>query len=218
MMTRRPLLIIVFAVCLLVLLLAGAGLAILWSQRGPGLRNEVDRLATVLDVRPGMSGGEIGAGYGRMAVRMAQHLGATGHLYATEIESEKLQAINRAASAAGLTNIVAIPAGEHSANLPDSCCEIIYMRRVYHHLDDPLAINRSLYAALRPGGRLAIIDFLSPRWMFFLHHGISSDLLVRQVTAAGFILERRIDRWSPIDFCLVFRKPVLSALYEANPK
>jgi hypothetical protein len=42
--------------------------------------------------------------------------------------------------------------------------------------------------------------------MFFLRHGIPSDLLIGQITAAGFTLERRIDGWSPIDYCLIFRK------------
>ena len=48
---------------------------------------------------------------------------------------------------------------------------------------------------------------LSPCWLFFLHHGIASDVVAGQVTAAGFALERRVDGWSPIDYCLMFRKP-----------
>ncbi len=208
MMSRRSCL-LALAAGLAVFLLAASGL-VLWSQRGPGLRNEADRLASVIELRPGMTCAEIGAGRGRMAVRMAQHLGPSGHLYATEMEDEKLRAIRSAASDAGVANIAVIRAGEHSANLPDNCCDVIYMRRVYHHLSDAAAINRTLYNAIRPGGRLAVIDFLSPRWMLFLHHGIRSDVLVSQVTAAGFILERRIDGWSPIDYCLIFRKRVLS--------
>ncbi len=208
MMSRRSCL-LALAAGLAVFLLAASGL-VLWSQRGPGLRNEADRLASVIELRPGMTCAEIGAGRGRMAVRMAQHLGPSGHLYATEMEDEKLRAIRSAASDAGVANIAVIRAGEHSANLPDNCCDVIYMRRVYHHLSDAAAINRTLYNAIRPGGRLAVIDFLSPRWMLFLHHGIPSDVLVSQVTAAGFILERRIDGWSPIDYCLIFRKRVPS--------
>jgi len=210
MVSRRSRLLF-FVAGLAVLLLVAMSLAILWSQRGPGFRNEVDRLASVMELRPGMTGAEIGAGYGRIAVRIAHHLGVSGHLYATEIEADKLKAIQSAASAAGLTNITVIRAGEHSAGLPENCCDIIFMRRVYHHLTDAAAVNRTLYSALRPGGRLVIIDFLSPRWMFFLHHGIPSDRLVGQITGAGFTLERRIDGWSPIDYCLVFHKPAPSA-------
>ncbi len=196
---------------LLVLALAAMGAAILWSQRGPGIRLEADRLAAAVGMRPGMTVAEIGAGRGRMAIRMAQQLGPSGRLYATEIEDEKLQAIRRAASDAGLANIAVIRAGEHSANLPENCCDVVYMRRVYHHIDDSASINRTLYAALRTGGRLAVIDFLSPRWMFFMHHGIPSEALVSQVVAAGFVLERRIDGWSPVDYCLIFQKPAPTA-------
>jgi len=130
-----------------------------------------------------MTVAEIGAGYGRLAVRVARHLGPSGRLFATEIEAEKRNAIQSAATAAGLANIAVIQAGQHSTRLPDDCCDLIFMRRVYHHLDD--AINKSLYSSLRPGGRLVIIDFLSPRWMFFLRH-------VNRVRLRGCRIGRRL--------------------------
>jgi SAM-dependent methyltransferase len=43
--------------------------------------------------------------------------------------------------------------------LPDSCCDAMFMRDVYHHVTAPEAFNRSLFASLKPGGRLAILDF-----------------------------------------------------------
>ncbi len=215
-MSRRFRLLL-FAVGLLALLLLAMSSAVLWSQRGPGLRHEADRLASIMGLRPGMTCAEIGAGYGRMAVLIAQHLGKSGHLYATEIETDKLQAIRREAAAAGLNTVTAVEADERSSGLPDDCCDAIFMRRVYHHLTDAASINRALYAAVRPGGRLVIIDFLSPRWMF-LRHGISSGLLIEQVTAAGFTVEGRVDRWSPIDFCIVFRKPRIMGTGYSTPE
>lgn len=185
------------------LLVTAAGLAIFWSQFGPGLDREVSRLASLVELRPGMTVAEIGAGKGRMAVLVARRLGPSGRLYATEIEAAKLDAIRGAAAAAGLTNITVLEAGEHAANLPDACCDVIYMRRVYHHFTDAAAIDKTLYAALRPGGRLAIIDFLTPRWIFWTRHGIASDVVLAQLTPAGFTLERRVNGWSPIDYCLV---------------
>jgi len=189
------------------LLLAAVGLAIYWSQCGPGLAREVERLASLVELRPGMTVAEIGAGKGRMAVRLARRLEGSGRLYATEVDPARLAAIRNAAAATGLGNITVIEAGERSAGLPDACCDVIYMRRVYHHFTDPAPMNKGLYTALRPGGRLAIVDFLSPRWMFFLRHGIAREVVVGQVTSAGFTLDRLVDGWSPIDYCLVFRKP-----------
>jgi ubiquinone/menaquinone biosynthesis C-methylase UbiE len=155
-------------------------------------------------MQPGMTVAEIGAGRGRMAVLLARRLGPSSRIYATEIEPEKQNAIRSAA--AGLASFSVLPAAESSVNLPEACCDAIYLRRVYHHLSDSAAINRSLYLSLRAGGRLAIIDMLTPRWIFWTRHGIPAETVVAQVTAAGFRLERRVDRWSPIDYCLVFQK------------
>lgn len=188
------------------LLLAGAAAFIYWTQYGPGLDNEVARLAAVAEVRPGMTVADIGAGRGALAVRMAARLGPHGRLYATEMEGEKQEAIRQAAAARGLDNITVVQAGERSTGLPDACCEVVYLRRVYHHLGDRAAMGKALHAALRPGGRLVIIDLVTPSWLFFLDHGVAPEEAAAQLTAAGFQLERRIDDWSFIDYCLVFRK------------
>jgi ubiquinone/menaquinone biosynthesis C-methylase UbiE len=195
------------ALGLLGLLAVLAGLAVYWSQCGPGVTREVERLASLVELRPGMTVAEIGAGTGRMTVRMARRLGPSGQLYATELDPGKLEAIRSAASAAGLGNLAVIQAGESSTGLPDTCCDLIYMRRVFHHFTEPASMSQSLYRALRPGGRLAVIDFLSPGWMFFLRHGIPREVVAAQLTSAGFRPERRVDGWSPIDYCLVYRKP-----------
>lgn len=210
MLSRRDRLLLPGAGALL-LVLGAAALGVSWWARGPGLDAEVNRLISVLGLRPGKTVADIGAGSGRMAVRMAQRLGPSSRVYATEIGAAKLQDIRDAATAAGVANITVLEAGEHATRLPDACCDAIYMRHVYHHLTDARAINSSLSAALQPGGRLAVIDFLSPRWMFFLHHGIPADVAVGQITGAGFVLEGRIEAWSPIGYCLVFRKAPGSA-------
>ena len=46
-----------------------------------------------------------------------------------------------------------------ATNLPPACCDAIFMRDVYHHITEPEAFNKSLAASLKPGGRLAVIDF-----------------------------------------------------------
>ncbi len=205
-MRRRLRFVLLSGAGLTALLLAAAGCFVYWFQFGPGFEQEVDRLAALLEVRPGMTLAEIGAGKGRMAVLVARRIGSSGRLYATEIEDGKLEAIRSAA--AGLTNVTVIHAGADSSGLPEACCDAVYMRRVYHHFTDAEAMNKSTYSSLRPSGRLVIIDFLSPRWLFFLRHGIPADEVARQLRSAGFTLERRLDGWSPIDYCLVFRRPL----------
>jgi ubiquinone/menaquinone biosynthesis C-methylase UbiE len=199
---RRRLLVI--AAGLLGLTFGIAGFAIYWSQFGPGLDREADRLAAMVELRPGMTVAEIGAGKGRLALRFGARV---GRLYVTEMDPRNLKVLRGLAAERGLKNVVVIPAGEHTTGLLDGCCDVIYMRRTYHHFTDKDSMNKSLFAALRGGGRLAVVDFLSPRWLCFLRHGVAREAVLGEIISAGFVLERRVDEWSPIDYCLVFRKP-----------
>ena len=183
-----------------------AGLA-WWFEWGPGFRRQCDRLATVAGILPGMTVADIGAGGGAVAVRIASRLGPSGRLYATELFESHLEEIRNRATAAGLASITTVHAADDATGLPAGCCDVIYMRRVYHHLEDPKAIAAGIDSSLRPGGRLVVIDMITPHWIpNSFQHGIPSEDIRAGFESAGFQLERRIDWWSPIDYCLVFRK------------
>ena len=204
----------------LILLLAVAGVygtaGIFW---GVDFESEVARLAPLLELGPGRTAGEVGAGSGRMAVLMAERLGPAGRMYATEIDRGRLADIREAVEAAELENVTVLEAGERQTNLPAGCCDAVYMRRVYHHFTDPAAIGVSLFEAVRAGGGLAVIDFPPlPGWAFWAPfpegvpedrggHGVAVEVVVTELRAAGFTLDREIGDWCPSDYCLVFRKP-----------
>jgi predicted methyltransferase len=183
---------------------------------------EADRLAALLELRPGVTVAEIGAGDGELTLAIAERVGATGRVYATEIETEKQEAIRVAAREAGLANVEVLPAQLTSTGLPAGCCEAIFMRHVYHHLSDPAAVDRDLLRALRPGGVLVVVDF-PPTWYLRpftpedvgaerSHHGIEPGEALRELLAAGFEQVRRIDPWherwlGPDSYALVLRRP-----------
>jgi SAM-dependent methyltransferase len=78
---------------------------------------------------------------------------------ATDVGPAQLAEIPDLVSRERLENVTVIEGARNSTNLPDGCCDAIFMRDVYHHLTQPKEINDSLLAALKPGGRLAIMDF-----------------------------------------------------------
>jgi len=86
-----------------------------------------DRIATLLDVKPGATVAEIGAGHGYMAVRMAEKVGPAGHVYATEIDPDELVEIPRRAADAGLANLTVVTASDTDTGLAPGCCDAIYM-------------------------------------------------------------------------------------------
>ena len=156
---------------------------------------DLQRLVTATGAAPGMTVGEIGAGTGALTVLMSGHVGAGGRVYSTELNEERLDEIRKATAAASLTNVTVLLAGAEATNLPAACCDVIFMRNVYHHFANPAAVNRSLHASLKPGGRLAIIDF-QPRGSRDAAtpserasdgtHGVRAEVVATELEAAGF--------------------------------
>lgn len=177
-------------------------------------QSEAERLVEVLALQPGMTVAEVGAGDGAMAVDVARRLGS-GAFYATEIEQAKVDRIAEAGRSAGLERITAMRGEAAATGLPAECCDAIYMRRVYHHFTDAAAMNRSLFEALKPGGRLAVVDFppnntwRRPSGVSHSRggHGMPADLLIKELEAAGFRFEQRIDDWTGREYCVIVTKP-----------
>jgi SAM-dependent methyltransferase len=139
-----------------------------------------------------------------------------GGLRLRGLEPHLARALRAAAARAHVDNVVVLEGAEKATNLPDACCDAIFIRDVYHHFTDPASMNRSLAASLEPGGRLAIIDFV-PRARSELPngvpanrggHGIHADTVIEEVTAAGFTKLQTIDRWDDSDgmFLVLFEK------------
>ncbi len=208
------------AAALLILALAPETLA--WGTDSGAM---AERIAALIRLEPGSTIAEIGAGHGYMAVRMAEKVGPAGQVYATEIDSDELAEIRRRATDAGLGNVIVVKASDKATGLPAGCCAGIYMTGVYHHFEDPLAMDRSLFAALKPGGRLFVADFY-PTWLFSLWttpamrrnfggHGVPEPLLEDQLESVGFTLVERIDgyphSWLLRNYSLVMERPAAAS-------
>src|SRR5262249_58412465 len=107
----------------LALLLFGVGAA--------SADRHADRLAGLLELRPGMVVAEIGAGVGKTTRAVAERVGPSGHVYSTEIDPEALAKIRE--TVADLSNVTVVQAGVAETGLPDACCDAIFMEAVYHH-------------------------------------------------------------------------------------
>jgi len=178
-------------------------------------------IAEMLAVEPGSTVAEIGAGHGEMAVRMAEKVGPAGHVYATEIDPDRVADIQKRVAEAGLANVTVVAATATDTGLPAGSCDAAYMIGVYHHMTDPAATDASLFRSLKPGGRLLINDFPPTLWLALFKvegvpanrggHGVSDDAVIGEVTAAGFHEVREIAPWHAgffirHNYCLLFRK------------
>jgi ubiquinone/menaquinone biosynthesis C-methylase UbiE len=175
---------------------------------------EIPKLAALMEWKTGTVVADIGAGDGSYAFSAAEHVGATGKVFATEIDDGKLNALRAEVAKRDSRNVVVVESGEAETNLPVACCDAIYLRRVYHHLTKPAEFDASLMRSLKPGGRLAIIDFPPhpeygkvkgvPRDRE--DHGIQQKILIDELTMAGFRLGKIAEDWPTSDYCVLFVK------------
>lgn len=191
----------------LVLLLAAAG-GVAWA-------GEADRIAEVLALESGLYVADVGAGDGRWSEALARRVGPTGRVYATEVDEEEVVKIRQRVEDSGLENVTVLVGDQQDTGLEAGCCDAILLRLVYHHFVDPPRMRSSLRRALRPGGRLAIIDILpQENWRELPGvpdrggHGISPEMLIQEMTADGFEAVERHADWNGDDerYCVVFRR------------
>ena len=186
--------------------------------------SETDHVVDALALREGMQVADVGAGDGDWAERLAEKVGPAGHVYATEIEAEDVEEIARRAERAGLENVTAVLGTVTDTGLVDGCCDAILLRMVYHHFTDPAPMRASLRRALRPGGRLAVIDLRPQDWGDVARvpgragHGIREEDLVAEMTSDGFEVVARYEEWagSPNRYGVVFRRADGPAVSEAG--
>jgi ubiquinone/menaquinone biosynthesis C-methylase UbiE len=195
----------------LVLLAACAGCE---SWSGFGFRadgREMSRLKQVLTLETGTVVADVGAGKGELTFALAREVGSKGRVFLTEIDPGRLQRLREAVVAAKLDNVTVVEGRSSETGLPPNCCDVIVLRRVYHHLTDPSGINASLLRSLRPGGVLAVIDFPPPFFLGRGQFGVPAKIVNSEVISSGFDLFRLIDDWpgrGPLEsYCAVFRKP-----------
>ena len=156
---------------------------------------EAERVVKALDLRPGTIVAELGAGYGRLTVLIARIVGDTGRVFSNEVNSDRVQQISRVVESEGLKNVTVVTGQANDGNLPEQCCDAVFMRDVYHHFANPEAMNASIMKALKPGGKLAVLDFGPPPGAESPrpedrdedgHHGITPATLELELKAAGF--------------------------------
>lgn len=110
-----------------------------------------------LGLAPDARVADLGAGTGYFSVRLANMLPG-GRVYAADVEPDMVRYLGERAKREGLKNVVPVQSGYADARLPEKV-DLVLLVDVYHHIEDRVRYFRALQNALRPGGRVAIVDF-----------------------------------------------------------
>ena len=170
----------------------GAG----WLDRPEREREEAPSKAiAALDIPAGAVVADVGAGSGYYTVRLAKVVGPTGRVVATDLQPGMLALIREKVAREKLSNVEIVQGRADDPVLPGAAFDLILMVDVYHELASPQVFVRKLKEALKPDGRLVLIEFRleDPRVPIREEHKMSVSQLRQELGADGFQIERVID-------------------------
>lgn len=166
------------------------------------------QVVEALGLKPGMAVVDLGSGSGYFTRRFAEALGATGTVYAVDVEREMLAYVERSLPpATARATVELILANPEQPGLPPASADLIFLCNVYHHLEERPAYFTRLASALKPGGRVAVIDFYHDERAgnvgFPRRHLVARDTVIEEMTKAGYRLARE-HRFLPRQYFLEF--------------
>ena len=173
------------------------------------------RMIAALELHEGSIVAEMGAGSGRRTIDIAKHVGATGRVYTTELGEDRLSTLRAAIEKSGAKNVTVLAAHATQTNLEEGCCDALYMEQVYHHIEDPAAMNASIFRTVKPGGRVAIVDFVPDNGKESADpkdrdsdsmHGVRAETVQAELERAGFE-KVKVEKIKEHGFLVLMRKP-----------
>jgi cyclopropane fatty-acyl-phospholipid synthase-like methyltransferase len=176
----------------------------IFDSPGREERLQINRVMNMLGIEPGKNVADIGAGSGWFTVRAARHVTASGTVYAVDINTEAIEYITERARKEQLQNIKTILSKPDDPQLPSSSIDAVLLLKTYHEVAHPVVLLRNLRAALKPRAKIGIID----RNGNGANHGVNKDVVIREVTQAGYKLLDSQDfvKADGMDYFLTFTK------------
>jgi predicted methyltransferase len=181
-----------------------AGDLSIFEEPGREKRLQIDRVMDLLNIKPGSTVADIGAGGGWFSVRAARRVAPDGSVIAEEINPKAVASIQQRAQQEHLSNIVTLLGTPDDPKLAPDSLDAALMLKVYHEIAHPPLVLASLRAALKPGARFGIID----RNGNGADHGLNEPIVRAEVERAGFRQVARYDftKADKQDYFLIFEK------------
>ncbi|MFL5436895.1 MAG: class I SAM-dependent methyltransferase [Myxococcales bacterium] len=173
------------------------------EEPGRAAWQKPDEVLKALGLAPGQVVCDIGAGPGYFALRAAR-LGT--QVFAVDVEPRILQALQKRIAKSGLRTVTPVLGLDDDPLIPERACDLVLVVDTYHHFPDGPAYLQRLARSLKPGGRIANIDFhkrelpVGPP----VQHKVTRDDFLRDAQAAGLELDKEYD-FLPYQYFLVLR-------------
>lgn len=177
-----------------------------WLERGERESEENPTKAVrALDIKPGMTVCDLGAGSGYYTVRMSRLVGPAGKVYAVDIQPKMLDLLSRRLKSEGISNVVPVLSSEDDPRLPPKSQDLILLVDVYHEIARPQLMLRRLREALKDDGRLVLLEYRKedPTVPIRPEHKMSVAEVKMELEPEGFRVDKVLDvlPWQHILIC-----------------
>jgi ubiquinone/menaquinone biosynthesis C-methylase UbiE len=164
-----------------------------------------EEIVRALGLRAGMTVADVGAGTGYFSRFLSAAVGPDGTVFAVDPEPKMVERLRARAEAERTANVVPVLASRDDPRLPAGAVDVILLVDTYHHVDDRVAYFTRLRRALRPAGRIAVVDWQKRELPVGppLDHKLARDVVVDEMTAAGYALGSEPD-FLPYQYFLIF--------------
>jgi ubiquinone/menaquinone biosynthesis C-methylase UbiE len=178
-----------------------------------------ERVIQSLEIRPGHTIADLGAGGGYFTFLLAQAAGPGGKVYAVDIDKDMTEFVAKKARQRGVKNVEVILAKPEDPLLPEGGVDLIFTANTYHHIKDRVRYFSALRKALRPAGRVAVIDFDRRSWWAgLMRHYTPSEFITREMEQAGYRLMGQFDFLDRQSFLLFDAAPQGAAVQSSTFK
>ena len=163
-----------------------------FESPGREVYDQRHRIIEATGVKTGMTVADIGAGTGLFTRLFSEQVGPSGKVYAVDISKVFIDNILNLSREQGQSNVEGVVNASTDIQLPPRSIDIAFICDTYHHFEKPLAMMQSIRRALKPGGRMIVVDFrkisgVSTPWVMS-HVRAGQSQVVREIESVGFRL------------------------------
>ncbi|MGE3805357.1 MAG: class I SAM-dependent methyltransferase [Gemmataceae bacterium] len=165
-----------------------------FQERFEGESREIfkqrQEIVAACQLEHGMAVADVGAGTGLFSRLFAKAVGPKGKVYAVDITPNFVRHIEKTSQELGQKNVIGVVCTQTSSELPRNSVDVVFICDVYHHFEFPYKTMETIHAALKPGGRLVLIDFhriegkTSERLLKHVRAG--QDVFTKEIVSCGF--------------------------------
>ena len=174
-------------------------------------RQKPGQLVKAMGVMQGMTVADVGTGIGYMLPFLSRGVGPMGRVFAEDIFDDYLAAARQTAEAQHLDNIVFVKGADRDPKLPENSFDRVLVLDVYHHFDYPGAMLAGIYKALKPDGKLVIVEYYKnetamPNGRALTHIRLDMPDVIKEVQANHFHLTSESEQIPNVQYMLVLEK------------